>query len=103
MKYALNMSPKVDSVVGLPVLSVTSTGGQNYLTLTYTQVISATDITYTVEASGDMQTWSSGSGATKTVSATNNADGKTQTVVVQDLTPVGSVGTRFMHLKVAKP
>ena len=73
------------------------------MTLTYTKVIAATDITYLAEVSGDLQTWTSGANATAAVSATNNVDGKTQTVVVRDLTPATGTAKRFIHLKVTTP
>ncbi len=103
MKYALNLEPKVNGTVGLPATSITATGGQSYLTLTYTKVIAATDITYTPQVSGDMQGWASGVGATTTVSVTNNPDGRTQTVVERDLTPASGSAKRFMRLKVTRP
>ena len=103
MKYALNLNPNTPGVGGLPVESITSAGGKQYLTLTYIQVIADTDITYTVQVSGDLATWSSGSGNTSTPSVTNNPDGKTQTVVVQDLTAEGSAAKRFIRLQVIKP
>ena len=103
LKYALNLPPKVSGVAGLPTVSNTATGGNSYLTLTYTKVIAATDITYTVEVSGDLATWSSGSGNTVAVSTTNNPDGKTQTVVVRDATAESSTAKRFAHLKITSP
>ncbi len=103
MKYALNLDPKTNGVNGLPVATTMSINGSNYLTLAYTQVISATDIIYTVEVSGDLQVWSFGNGFTSPVSATNNPDGVTQTVVVQDLMPMNSTDKRFIRLKVTKP
>ncbi|MBA3961904.1 MAG: discoidin domain-containing protein [Chthoniobacterales bacterium] len=103
MKYALNLAPKANGSSGLPVESMTAIAGQSYLTLTYIKVIAATDITYLPEVSGDLQTWSSGSGATTNVSVTNNPDGKTQTVVVRDLTAASAANKRFIRLKVTKP
>ena len=103
MKYALNLNPKVNGTAGLPVESMTTVGAQRYLTLTFTKVVAATDITYLVEVSGDLQTWVSGASNTVTVSTTNSADGKTQTVVVRDLTATSGAVKRFIHLKVTEP
>lgn len=104
MKYALNLTAKVNGTGGLPTESTTSTGGQRYLTLTYTRPVTDADISYFVEVSGDMQTWNSGSGATATVSTTNSTDGKTQTVVVRDLTAASSTARqRFIRLRVTMP
>ncbi len=104
MKYALNLNPFVNGLSGLPVGSLITTGSGNYLTLTYTQVISATDITYTVQVSNDLQTWNSGPAYTTQISATNNPDGVTQSVTVQDLTPTGGGNPpQFMRLQVTGP
>ncbi len=43
MKYALDLNPWTNGVGGLPVGSIATTGSGNYLTLTYTQVLSATE------------------------------------------------------------
>jgi hypothetical protein len=104
MKYALNLNPFGMGQAGLPIQGTINEGGSKYLTLSYTDVPARTDTTYTVQVSGDLKTWSSGSGFTSQVSATNNPDGVTETVVVQDLVPLVNGGTtRFMRLMVTDP
>jgi len=101
MKYALYLNPWTDGVAGLPALSIITTGSGNYQVLTYTRPIFATDVTYTVQVSTDMQSWYSGSGYTTPLSATNNSNGVTQTVTVQDLAPINiSNPKQFMRLMV---
>jgi len=102
LKYALDLNPMANGVSGLPVGAVMAIGGTNYLTLTYTQDIFAADITYVPEVSGDLQTWNSGLGYVAPVSVTNNGDGVTETIIVQDLTPMGSA-PRFIRLRVTRP
>ena len=104
MKYALNLNPWTDGASGLPASAIIATGSGNYMTLTYTQVISATDIGYAAQVSSDLHTWNSGPGYTTPPSATNNPDGLTQTVTVQDLTPVNNSNPKqFMRLQVTGP
>ena len=103
VEYALNLNPEQANVVGLPIIGQTTISGQQYLTLTYTQVIAATDITYVPQVSGDLITWTSGPSYTAIVSTTNNADGVTQTVVTRDLTPMSGASARFIRLEVTKP
>ena len=103
LKYALHIDPKTSTPSDLPVPSVMSSGGENYLTITYTQLILAGDIEYITEISTDLKTWNSGAGYTAPVSVTNNPDGVTQTVVVQDLKPLSSSEKRFIRLKINKP
>jgi hypothetical protein len=103
MKYALDLTPFVPTTTGLPTVGMTNVSGSNYLTLIYTQVIADTDISYTVQVSGDLKTWNSGSSYTSTVSTTINSNG-TETVVVQDLTPISTSATkRFIQLEVTLP
>lgn len=102
MKYAL-LDPKFNDASKLPAVSTTSDAGQTYLTLTYTKVPAATDLTYAVEASADLQTWSSGAGSTVVVDTVTNPDGQTQTVVTRDLTAQSTTAKRFMRLKVTSP
>ncbi len=78
-------------------------GGFNYLRLSYTQVLSATDINYIPEVSGDMQTWNSGLGYVVPVSVTPSPGGATETVVVQDLTPVTTGAPRFFRQRITGP
>ena len=103
LKYALGLSPKVPGAGGLPTVSTVTISGQNYLLLTYTRALAAVDVTGTVEASGDLATWSSGSGSTTPVTVVNNPDGKTQTVTVRDNVSEGSTSKRFLRLRVALP
>ena len=103
MKYALNLNPFSNGVGGLPICAISGSGNNNYLTLKYNQVIQAGDISYIPEVSGDLRTWSSGTVNILQLSATNNPDGLTQTIVTQDLVPVTGTNKRFMRLKVTRP
>ena len=101
MKYALHLNPLTNGVSGLPVESIINISGNNYLTLAYTKVIVATDLTYTVQISTDLQTWNSGPGYTTTTSTINNGDGVTQTVTVQSLVPLNGTSKQFIRLQVS--
>jgi hypothetical protein len=103
LKYALNLNPFAGGQTGMPVGGMIRESGSGYMTLSYTEVPARTDITYTVQVSGNLSTWSSGTGYTALVSATNNPDGVTQTVVVQDLVPPAAGVARFMRLMVTSP
>lgn len=104
IKYALGLNPLANGASGLPVASIATTGSGSYLALTYTQVLSATDITYTVQVSTDLQNWNSGSGFTTQPSAVTNAGGLTQTVTVQAVTPIDALNPKeFIRLQVTQP
>jgi len=103
-KFALGLDPFTNGVSGLPVQSITTTGSSNYLSLTYTQAAAATDITYTVQVSTDMQTWYSGSAYTTLVSTTNNPGGLTKSVKVQAMTPIDAkTPKQFIRLLITGP
>jgi hypothetical protein len=98
LEYALNLNPNLANVTGLPT-------GQNdpvcgCLTLTYTSVISATDVLYTAEAAYDPSGLWSTNGITKTVLG---SDGVTQTNRASDAgNPIATSGKRFMHLRITR-
>jgi hypothetical protein len=105
MKYALNLNPWLNGAQGLPQSGSVAVSGSNYLSLTYTKVIAATDVTYTPQVSSDLKTWNSGPSYTALVSSSNNGDQITQTVIYRDLVPLNAPGTprQFFRLQVTGP
>lgn len=95
LEYALNLNPKSAEPSAAPVLG---TGG-GALTLTYTRRKDVVDLVYTVEVSGDLQTWSSGASHTQELSVTA-MDAQRDQVVVADRTPIAGSGKRFIRLRV---
>ena len=92
MKYALGLNPNISFTPGTAGLAfqVHGIGGQNYLTYTFTGT--APDVTYTVEATSDLNgAW------TPLYSHSGSAPG---TTAVQDA-PVP--GNRFIRLRVTNP
>jgi hypothetical protein len=98
LEYALNLNPNVPSASGLPTPQLNPTCG--CLTLTYTRVIAATDLTYTPEAaSSPGGPWNT-NGITQAVLA---SDAVTQTIQASDAAnPIATATNRFMHLKVTR-
>ena len=98
IKYALGLDPYTPAAASqLPTGSIQPDGGQSYLTLTANSVAQASDVTYAVEVSGDLQTWASG--PPFTVTLTNIP---TQ-IIVRDNIPFGGALMRFIHLRVSDP
>jgi subtilisin family serine protease len=96
MEYALGLNPIAVSMTGRPVIASYQEAGSSYLALTYSPNPAAPGLTYTVEVSGDLIHWSSGTGYTVTV-ATGS------TVTVRDATPMNSQVRRFLRLRVTTP
>jgi hypothetical protein len=98
IKYALGLDPHMAAAASqLPSGSIQPDGGQNYLTLTANYVAQAPDVTYAVEVSGDLRSWTSGPPFTVTLT-----DTATQ-LTVRDNTPFGSAPMRFIHLRISDP
>jgi hypothetical protein len=98
MKYALGLAAKTRSVAGLPVAGTQTVGGKNYLTLTFAKIRALTDVAYTVQVSGDLQTWNSGPSYTVRMD-----DGSTDQAVYRDLSAVGESSRRFIRLMITRP
>ncbi|MBS0661021.1 MAG: hypothetical protein JSR82_22605 [Verrucomicrobia bacterium] len=111
LAYALGLSPVSGSANLLPTAAIKSYAGVPYVYLTFNRSSVATDLTYRVEASADLQTWTtiatSAAGAPTTgagfVSETGTAP--TFTVEVRDTQPVDPVtgARRFLRLQVSTP
>jgi hypothetical protein len=98
MEYGLGLEPKsADPVTSAPIVGAVD----DHVTLTYTRPTSLADISYTVEWSGDLQTWSTGSGATELVSTTDNGNGTT-TVVTRTTATLGSTPRQFLRLRITR-
>jgi hypothetical protein len=95
--YAFNLNPTVSAASGLPVISIQ--GG--YLAITFVQRTPPTDLNYTVQVSGDLITWNSGSANTTPMSVTS-IDASTQLVTVRDnvLIDVTTARKRFIRVNV---
>jgi len=97
LEYALGLNPNVAAVSGLPAVGQTN----GFLTLTYTRVNSATDISYLPEVSGDLVNWNGGPGfVSQTVPASNSI---LQTIQARDLVPMGGATNRFIRLHITHP
>jgi hypothetical protein len=94
MEYALNLKPKSPDIAGLPSVSISN----GALTLSYTQVKSATDITYTPEVSTDLVSWHSGPGYTSVIQTSDH--GTTQTVTVASQLSPNSSPRQFIRLRI---
>lgn len=103
LEYALQLDPTTANRGGLPTLGEMVVNGSEYQTLSYTQVIGATDVVYVAEVSSDLMTWQSGTNYLTTVSVTANADNLTNTVMVRDLASIDAGGPRFIRLRVNHP
>jgi hypothetical protein len=94
-RYAHNLPAR--GPVPTPVThGTTSAAGQTYLTLSFDRLANAPGLTYTVEASTDLITWSAVRGLSYTA-------GTPTRVTAQDIIPLGRAPRRFLRLRVTLP
>ena len=100
-EYALGMNPKVPSppstIPGVHNYTV-ATVAADYATLTYTRAIGRDDLTYKVEASGDLAAWSDAIFVSGPVA---NGNG-TETFVYRHPSPRTAQPQQFLRLKITR-
>ena len=92
MEYALALNPIVSDVTGLPAVGKEG----NFVTLTYSKVTTATDLTYVVQQSSDLVAWQTAN-AQSQVLATN---GNVQTIKAK--VDIGTQSQLFLRLQVTR-
>ena len=94
LEYAFGLNPLAADRSGLPVVGTATSGGSQYLTITYTQQAQSGDLTYNVQASTDMVNWTT---ITPTLSVNGN------TVTATDPTALTPGVRRFLRVQVVGP
>ncbi len=99
LEYASRTEPKTsDPATTAPIVGT----ADDRLTLAYTRpTVSPVDVTYTVEWSGDLQTWTTGASVTETISSTDNGDGTT-TVITRSVAALSNTLRQFLRLRVTR-
>jgi subtilisin-like proprotein convertase family protein len=109
MEYALGLDPTTANVAGLPSVTIKNYGGTNYLSIMFHRSSLATDITYIVQVSGDMVTWTdvatSAGGAVTSGTGFVAETGSAPDFIVEarDTVPYNGATARFIRLKVTMP
>ena len=96
LEYAFDTDPQARDAE--PVQG-TSSGG--YFQVSYPRRIGALDLSYTIEISDDLATWSQAGSNYQVLSIAPNGDGVTETVTVRVLPAMSVAGKKFVHVKVA--
>jgi hypothetical protein len=107
-EYGLNLVANVPNRFGLPVVTTKNYAGTNFLSMTFTRMTTATDLTYTVQVSPDLTNWtdvaaSIAGGITSGAGfVVETGVAPALTVEVKDTTPATPGTKRFMRLKITK-
>ncbi len=100
IEYALALLPDAATLESRQSYGTTTNAGSTYLTYTYTRPEPApTDLTYVVEASTDLGTWTT-SGL---VEISNTVSRNLRTITVRDSTATSATTQRFLRLRVVTP
>ena len=110
-EYAFNTDPLASNSTHTVTASLVATNSQRYLAITFPLVTAASDITYRIEASGDLQTWLPGctySGTNRLTVTTHTtefsrAGAGLETITVRDSTPLSAEAQKFLRLRVTQP
>ena len=97
LERALGTDPNAASTAGLPESSTETVGADTFLALTIAKSPAATDVTFTVEVSGDLAIWNSGPSHTTIIENTSTL------LKVRDNTPMSGAPKRFIRLRVTSP
>jgi hypothetical protein len=111
LEYGLGLNPTVNSSSGLPTVTLKNYSGTTYLSMLFNRSSLATDLTYIVQVSGDLVTWSNvgtstaGGMTSGTGFVTETGSAPNFTVEVRDTVPYDpmSLNTRFMRLMITSP
>jgi hypothetical protein len=97
LEYALGSNPSIAD--GAPAVGgMLDSANGRHCTLTFTRPLGLTDVTYAVEVSEDLQTWSRD---TSQVSlAQSSLSGANETVTYKTTAPLPASGRRFLRLAV---
>jgi hypothetical protein len=98
LEYALNRNPTAPEVGKAPVSGMAN----SYLTLTFRKSTIAEGITFHVQVSSDLASWSEVNIAANTIGTSTDTDG-TPVLTVRDDVQVGGANRRFMRLMISDP
>jgi hypothetical protein len=105
-EFVFDLDPLVSDAQSLPAFStqLNPSDGQRYLTYSYRRLLGVTGLTYSVQLSTDMQSWTSNTADYVELSATPNLGGASETVLVRVLPSLATPDIRkFVRVFVSTP
>jgi len=111
LEYASGTDPLDANSHPTTPLQIISSGGTNYFAVTFQRDTRATDLLWTVETSGDLAIWQSGSTYSASGDAPNTpltsevsrSGGPVETIVVRENVPMNVAAERYLRVKVSTP
>lgn len=110
-EYAFNTDPLAADSTRVVTASVVATNGERYLAVTFPLVTAASDITYRVGVSADLQAWLPGcsySGTNRLTAAEHTTEhtrtgAGLETITVRDNVPLSAAAQRFLRFQITRP
>jgi hypothetical protein len=108
VEYGLGMDPNVPTRTGMPTGAITMYNDGSFLTIRFSRNTEATDLTYNVEASGDLNAWTAIAGSTGGAMTSGagfvaeTGDGPLKSVQVRDVTAATLASSRFIRLTIKR-
>ena len=107
MKYAFNLNPQQNETAKLPFTTTEQNpaDSQTYLIFNYRRIIGGGGLTYIVESSTELTSWTSSASDLEELSAMPDVDGVTEDVQVRLHPPLNtpSAGNKYIRLRVTAP
>ncbi|MED6299903.1 MAG: lamin tail domain-containing protein, partial [Verrucomicrobiota bacterium] len=100
IEYAFNTNPNIAEPLANPRAKVASVGEKQYLEITYTENIQATDADIKIQLSHDLKDWNSES-QMETISETISDDKKTKTITVRTSDPISSSKDTYFRFNIS--
>ena len=100
IEYAFNTNPNIAEPLASPSAKVTSVGGKQFLEITYTENIQATDADIKLQLSHDLKDWNSDS-QMEIISETISDDNKTKTIRVRTSDPISSSKDTYFRFNIS--
>jgi hypothetical protein len=100
VEYAFNLDPKSAETNAPLQMAIVSTNNLKYLTLTYHRRIQPTDAEYVVSVSNDLLTWNMGPSYVQEISATDDGNSLTETVIARLTAPFPTLTKQFVTVRV---
>jgi hypothetical protein len=107
LEFLLDLNPALADRGGLPACStaVNPSDGLTYLTFTYRRRVGLAGASYVVQVTDSLGSWTSGPAETEELSATQNAGGESETVLVRVKPALTAPGNnrKFVRVSIAIP
>ena len=100
VEYAANLNPKLGETNAPLVTAVESNTNGTHITFTYTRRLEPTDVKYQAVVSDDLIAWHSSTNHVLEISATDDSNNLTETVLAQVVAPWPNGASQFITVRV---